>query len=164
MNHVHRLFTLFFTIHCLIAFSTGWAQTPHQNKDFEKEADKSKIESMKVAYITNKLDLTPEEARKFWPVYNEWQDKKEKAWKAYKAQKHEEDENFSELSDQKLNTIIEAHIAKDQKKATLQREYLNKIKNQLPLAKVVELLHAEHTFKQHLLDKRCADDKGAKKE
>ena len=31
-----------------------------------------KIEALKIAYLTNKLSLTPEEAQKFWPVYNKY--------------------------------------------------------------------------------------------
>lgn len=30
------------------------------------------IESIKVAYITKELDLSPEEAKNFWPVYNNY--------------------------------------------------------------------------------------------
>ena len=36
-----------------------------QKKDFEK------IKAEKVAFITNEVDLTPDEAQVFWPVYNE---------------------------------------------------------------------------------------------
>ncbi|NBC24749.1 MAG: hypothetical protein GVX78_03945, partial [Bacteroidetes bacterium] len=38
---------------------------------------KEKIESQKVAFITNELNFTPKEAREFWPLYNEHQGKKE---------------------------------------------------------------------------------------
>jgi hypothetical protein len=31
-----------------------------------------KIEALKIAYLTNKLNLSPEEAQKFWPVYNKY--------------------------------------------------------------------------------------------
>src|SRR5688500_8930961 len=33
-----------------------------------------KIEAIKIAYLTNKLSLTPDEAQKFWPVYNKYMD------------------------------------------------------------------------------------------
>ena len=33
-----------------------------------------KIEALKIAYLTNKLALSPEEAQKFWPVYNKYMD------------------------------------------------------------------------------------------
>ena len=32
--------------------------------------DGSRLEALKIAYITKNLDLSPEEAQKFWPVYN----------------------------------------------------------------------------------------------
>ena len=31
-----------------------------------------KIEALKIAYLTNKLTLSPEEAQRFWPVYNKY--------------------------------------------------------------------------------------------
>lgn len=33
---------------------------------------REKIQALKVAFITQKLHLTPEEAEKFWPVYNQY--------------------------------------------------------------------------------------------
>lgn len=34
--------------------------------------DKGKLEAYKIAYLTNKLNLSPAEAQKFWPVYNKY--------------------------------------------------------------------------------------------
>jgi hypothetical protein len=31
-----------------------------------------KIQALKIAFITQKLKLTPAEAEKFWPVYNQY--------------------------------------------------------------------------------------------
>ncbi len=35
---------------------------------------RDKIEALQIAYLTDKLSLTPEEAQKFWPVYNNYRD------------------------------------------------------------------------------------------
>jgi hypothetical protein len=32
----------------------------------------NRLEALKIAYITNKLNLSPEEAQKFWPIYNNY--------------------------------------------------------------------------------------------
>src|SRR4051794_23614731 len=40
-------------------------------QDGNKE-DKEQIEAVRTAYITNQLNLTPEEAQKFWPIYNRY--------------------------------------------------------------------------------------------
>ncbi len=47
-------------LYCFFAFSffAGFAQDGHR------------IEALKIAYITKRLDLSPEEAQKFWPIYN----------------------------------------------------------------------------------------------
>jgi hypothetical protein len=37
-----------------------------------KSQNGNRLEALKIAYITNKLNLSPEEAQKFWPVYNQY--------------------------------------------------------------------------------------------
>lgn len=36
--------------------------------------DGRRLEALKVAWLTKKLDLSPEEAQRFWPVYNRYTD------------------------------------------------------------------------------------------
>lgn len=38
-----------------------------------KQNREEKIESLKIAFITEKLQLTSDEAKKFWPVYNDYE-------------------------------------------------------------------------------------------
>jgi hypothetical protein len=37
-----------------------------------QDPDGSRIEALKIAYLTKKLNLSPEEAQRFWPVYNNY--------------------------------------------------------------------------------------------
>lgn len=32
----------------------------------------NKLQSLEIAYLTKELNLSPEEAQKFWPVYNQY--------------------------------------------------------------------------------------------
>lgn len=41
-------------------------------KEEKKTMPGSKLETLKIGYITKKLDLTPEEAQRFWPIYNNY--------------------------------------------------------------------------------------------
>jgi hypothetical protein len=34
--------------------------------------DGQKLEALKIAWLTKKLDLSPEEAQRFWPIYNKY--------------------------------------------------------------------------------------------
>lgn len=45
------------------------AQQPEPQLEGKKQQD---IEALKVAFISKELELTPDEAQKFWPVYNEY--------------------------------------------------------------------------------------------
>lgn len=35
---------------------------------------KNNIEAIQIAYLTRELSLSPDEAQKFWPIYNEYRD------------------------------------------------------------------------------------------
>lgn len=50
-------------ISCCISLPI-WAQQEHS----------ARIEALKIAYLTRKLNLSTEEAQKFWPVYNKYAD------------------------------------------------------------------------------------------
>ena len=54
-----------------------------------RHGDGDKFKSEKIAFITTELNLTPAEAEKFWPVYNQLSQEKKEALKtvidAYKA-------------------------------------------------------------------------------
>ena len=37
-----------------------------------RKTDGSRIEALKIAYLTKKMELSTEEAQRFWPVYNKY--------------------------------------------------------------------------------------------
>jgi UDP-N-acetylglucosamine:LPS N-acetylglucosamine transferase len=55
--------------------------------------NKEKLESAKIAFITKRLDLTPKQAEKFWPLYNQhYKNKKELLKNADELMKIDEEE------------------------------------------------------------------------
>jgi Spy/CpxP family protein refolding chaperone len=48
------------------------AATAQDNDNNNQKPDGSRLEALKIGYVTKKLNLTPEEAQKFWPVYNQY--------------------------------------------------------------------------------------------
>jgi hypothetical protein len=61
-----RILTILFLI--IASLSLGFAQ----DEQTTLRNNGGKIEALKIAYLTNKLALSPEEAQKFWPVYNKY--------------------------------------------------------------------------------------------
>lgn len=64
----------------IVLFCFGIVVSNAQNKP-ERQFNKNNIEALKVAYITRQLNLTPEEAQKFWPVHNIYFEELKKARK-----------------------------------------------------------------------------------
>ena len=56
----------------IIALFLGFTIAGMSQDDDKK--DGGRIEALKIAYLTRKLNLTTEEAQKFWPVYNKYAD------------------------------------------------------------------------------------------
>ena len=45
-----------------------------QDGEAEAKNEGGRVEALKIAYLTKKLNLSPEEAQKFWPIYNKYSD------------------------------------------------------------------------------------------
>ncbi len=114
---------------------------------------KENIEAMKIAFITQKLDLTPEEAQQFWPIYNQYSDKTMELRKKRRQDNREARQNFDELSDKEVEQLVNNDLAIRQKELDLQKEYNEKFKAVLPIKKVAKLYAAEEQFKVVLINK-----------
>lgn len=140
------LITLFFTLFIYGGISFAQETGNMKNK-------RENIEAMKVAFITQKLDLTAEEAQQFWPVYNQYSEKTKELRKKRRQDSREARQNFDELSDKEIEQVISNDMACRQKELDLQKEYHEKFKAVLPIKKVAKLYAAEEQFKVVLINK-----------
>jgi hypothetical protein len=112
---------------------------------------KEKIESFKVAFITQKLNLTTKEAQQFWPVYNEYLDKIEVLKNSRKKELRSASINIESYSDKDLELMLDNEFLSKEKEVELGKEYFNKFKSVIPVKKVILLYKAEDEFKRELL-------------
>ena len=117
-----------------------------------KKPSKEKIKAMKVGYITEKLDLTIEEAQQFWPIYNEFDAKMEGVRKSMRKTR-KPSKPLDEMTDGEVEKMINAHDDLRQKELDTHKEYHLKFKAVLPIKKVAKLYKADHDFKRDLLRK-----------
>jgi hypothetical protein len=101
---------------------------------------KEKIEALRVAFITQRLSLTPAEAEKFWPVFNAFKAELEVLRKTYKV----DDPNEANYVDKKLEF--------EQKKLDLQKKYRPQFEAIIGPQRMALLLSAEEEFKKKLLE------------
>jgi hypothetical protein len=116
-------------------------------------ANREDIESMKIAYLTKKLDLTPDEAKKFWPVFNQFSDELKNVRSNRRKTGRDAKEDFDNLSDKELEKIVDGDIAMRQQELDVIKKYNSQFKQVLPMKKVAALYRAEDDFKRELLEK-----------
>ncbi|HOH83688.1 MAG TPA: hypothetical protein PLI16_03680 [Bacteroidales bacterium] len=146
------ILVLFVSACLMICSGNLFAQnTGNKNGDPEK---KEKIKAMKVAYISQMINLNTAEAEKFWPLYNEFQDKREGFQKEHqKKMKIMKTGKIEELTEEQADEIINSELQKEQKQLDLKKEYYPKFKNVIGSRKMVGVYKAEKEFNRMLLEK-----------
>lgn len=120
---------------------------------------RAKFNAQKVSYITQQLDLSPEKAQVFWPLYNQMKKKKEayhlEFRKLFKRLKRESER----LSNEELIKISDRMADLKVDKAKVEREYHHKFKKVLSAKQIIDLHLAEKQFQAMLL-RRIKGERG----
>lgn len=135
------IFPIIFLLVTSLSFSQGFKEK------------REKVKALKVAYITEQLELTTDEAQKFWPIYNAF------------------DENQSELRHEKMRSIldrfkpgnVEKLSEKDASNSLIQMEkieedlfnlkkkFIKDLQGVISAKKIIKLKKAEEDFNRELL-------------
>jgi len=115
------------------------------------EEEMRKIQDAKVAIITNRLSLTPEQSAGFWPVYNEYSQKRRDI---HRSQRKIINDKKAEgkTDDQVLNNLKEVQDLRQQE-LDLDKEYQNRFLKVISANQVIELYKAERTFNDMLIQR-----------
>jgi Spy/CpxP family protein refolding chaperone len=139
----------------IIAFSsistTICAQNPDKKSHNGREKKMEKIKTLKIAHISNELNLTTEEAEKFWPIYNEHERSMMKIRHELRTKSKLRPDNAEKLSDDKANELIESILSMKTAELTFQKELISNLKGVIPSIKILKLEHAERTFREMLI-------------
>lgn len=108
---------------------------------------KAEREARKVAIITEKLELTTEESKAFWPVYEELKKEHKALRKNFKKTK-EAGRKMDELNDEEVDKILLESFDFKQKELDLKKKYHLKFKAVLPAKKIAKLYHLEHKMQK----------------
>ena len=124
-------------------FTNSFAQRGERKKD--------EIESFKIAFITKRLDLTTDEATKFWPVYNQYQDELKDLRVKNRRALLNVYQNIETMSDAEIAKVLDDELAFKQNELNVTKRFLPQFKTVLPVRKVAKLFKAEEDFKTELL-------------
>ncbi|QJW89687.1 hypothetical protein HNV11_09985 [Spirosoma taeanense] len=135
--------------HAWIGWLLGLVLMTHAAVAQNDLSGRQKIESAKIGMITNRLNLTTDQAPQFWAVYNEYNAKKQELNRRIR-QLNNEPSRGGLNNNQLMDGLREVNATK-QKLADLDDEYMNRFLKVITPAQLAELYKTEQVFNNMLL-------------
>ncbi|WP_139921030.1 hypothetical protein [Hymenobacter sp. DG01] len=118
----------------------------------------SQLENARIAYLTDKISLTQDQAQKFWPVYNDFTTKRRDLNRRMRQLRLA---NPEALTDQQIRENLTQSLDLRQQEVKLEKDYFEKFQKVLSIRQVGLLFAAERDFTREVI-KRVADRRGGR--
>lgn len=109
-----------------------------------------KIEALKVAFLSQKMNLSSKQAEKFWPIYNDYQKEMQQLVNERK-QFNQANKAAGSVSDTKADQNLDQEFVFRQKALAIQEKYKNEFLQVLPAHKVSTFYKSEGEFRNRLI-------------
>tara|TARA_R110002049_G_scaffold67310_4_gene174938 strand:+ start:8622 stop:9074 length:453 start_codon:yes stop_codon:yes gene_type:complete len=117
---------------------------------------REKIKALKVAFLTQELKLSTEEAQKFWPIYNKHQEElntlRNKGRSEIKK-KIKEVGDLNNLDESEAKRFVLLKLDLDKKMVAEKEDFLSKVTSFLSYKKIIKLHLSERDFAKKLMHK-----------
>lgn len=120
---------------------TGFAQRQGQ------QYDKEKLEAARVAFITNRLDLKPVQAEKFWPIFNQYQEDRTKLMEQMSKLNRAASQETNEV---KAREMVEQRFAIQQELLDREKLFMSNIMQVISPLQAVKLSGVNRDFTRQL--------------
>jgi hypothetical protein len=151
---------IIFAFFLLVVFSlSSMGQEPG-----EREKRMEKYRTIKIAFFTDELEFTTDEAEKFWPLYNKFQKDDRELDRTYHTMIDEFPEDPDDLSEEKAKFYLDSHIEMVKKEMEMEIKFHYDLEKILPAKKVVKFYITEEEFREHMLRKIREDHRNNDRE
>ncbi len=135
-----------FSILLLLGFCQSFAQFGNGEK-------RKKIKALKIAFITTELDLTPDEATKFWPIFNAFDDKQMeiRSQKMKQFLDKSEDGELEKMSDKEALLLLTQIENSEDELYQNRKKFMSNLRGIISPIKILKLKKAEDNFSKKLL-------------
>jgi hypothetical protein len=116
-----------------------------------QNANLERFSTYKIGFFTKKLNLSPDEAEKFWPVYNDFEKKRNQIRRDKIMLVRDFNQNESILTNKQLTEMGDKLAGYISEESNLAISFHNRIREILPPAKVIRYYQAENQYKIMLL-------------
>lgn len=118
---------------------------------FAQDKDRyERIKALKIAFITERLDLTETEAQKFWPIYNAFEAENQKLRQQFRGRDGKG--KIDGMSEQEAKTHLDKMMAVDTDKHQLKQQFVKDLLKVLPAKKIILLKATEDAFNRRMME------------
>ncbi len=114
---------------------------------------KEQIKVLKTAFFTTELNLTNNEAEKFWPLYNTFDENqfelRHKKMRAF--MKRMNDGSLDKITEKEANAFLAQIQDTEEELFLLRKKFTQNVRAILPASKIIKLKKAEEDFNRKLL-------------
>ncbi|HLF50851.1 sensor of ECF-type sigma factor [Flavobacterium sp.] len=114
---------------------------------------KEQVKTLKIAFLTNELSLSADEAEKFWPVYNAFDDKqfelRHQKMRAYMNRMN--DGSLDKMSEKEAAAFLAQIENTEDEIYQLRKKFISNLKGIISPVKIIKLKKAEEDFNRKLL-------------
>ncbi|WP_339610167.1 hypothetical protein [uncultured Roseivirga sp.] len=147
------IFSLFILASCLSVS----AQSGRSSQD-----ERDKIQKAKIAFLTNRLELSVDQAKLFWPLFNEYDSKKIELSKEYSKKKkaiYEKYEDSRNMKEEDADELLFIYLDQKQAELDVEKTYMKKFNEVLNSRQVWRMVSFESDFRRSLYRQMSREDK-----
>jgi hypothetical protein len=105
-----------------------------------------RMQAIKIALMTKELDLSVDESKAFWPIYNEGQEQLKSLRLDTRPKK-----KIENLTDEEAIVIINRFIANEEKRLEIHKAMIQKLIPVIGAKRVLKIRKVENSFKRKIL-------------
>ncbi|MBQ3656953.1 MAG: hypothetical protein II956_08950 [Bacteroidales bacterium] len=139
---------LFLTVVFLIPFFVAFAQ---DDKQSSWEQRKRQFKAEKIAYITTEMNFTVQDAQKFWPIYNKYDEILDKIGERRRKNFAPKAGGIDALTEEQCALILDNNVVLDNEELLAKQNFYKELKEVFSHKMIMKYYHAEHEFRRKLI-------------
>ncbi|MBN7813606.1 hypothetical protein J0A68_21805 [Algoriphagus sp. H41] len=108
--------------------------------------DREKLEAARIAFITTRIDLKPEQAEKFWPIFNEFSDSRENTMRQMSAL----GKDLENISEEEAKSRIQKRLQLQGELLKQEQNFVGAASKVLSSKQILMLNNIARDFNRHL--------------
>ena len=130
----------------VVLFLSGFTAFAQNNN---QQDARDKLAAARIALISERLGLTPEQAQQFWPIYNEYAEQRRSIQQEFRDARKGMDIN--KLTEEQGRALVQARMEGKQRQLNLETKYSDRLMDIINTRQLMALKKAEDDFRAMII-------------